>query len=50
MTVDAKLVERKKINDFGSNKIQLLEARIDLHFNKESEICYHHEEVYFNKI
>ena len=41
----AKLVGMKKINDFENEEIQLLVARTDLHFNEESEICYHYEKI-----
>ena len=42
----AKLVGMKKINDFGNEEIQLLEARTELYFNEESEICNHYKKVY----
>ena len=45
--IHAKLVGMKKINDFENEEMQLLEARPDLHFTEESEICYQH---LFNKI
>ena len=41
-----KLIGMKKIDDFENKEMQLLQARNYLHFNEESEICYHHEKPY----